>query len=142
MSLIETLPYSLSYAGPADIDGVGNYYVEVLAPGGGSHSALTIYLLDTHSYSPDETKFKGYDWLKKNQIDWFKTTAQGLKRSHDEYSHIHMNLAFIHIPLPEYRDKEMPVKGEWRERVTAPGFNTGFRDALIAENVVMVSCGQ
>lgn len=142
MSLIETLPYSLSQAGPDDIDGVGNYYLEILSHGSGKHSALTLYLLDTHSYSPDEHAFKGYDWLKKNQIDWFKTTAKGLKKAHEGYTHIHMNLAFIHIPLPEYNDKNNPVKGEWREGVTAPGFNSGFRDALVSENVVMVSCGQ
>ncbi|KAH7395859.1 Metallo-dependent phosphatase-like protein [Cadophora sp. MPI-SDFR-AT-0126] len=141
MALIESLPYSLSAAGPEDIDGVGNYYVEVLARGSSKHSALTIYLLDTHAYSPDEHNFKGYDWLKKNQIDWFKATAQGLKKEHAGYTHIHMDLAFIHIPLPEYRDDTLPRKGEWREGVTAPGFNSGFRDALVEEGVVMVSCG-
>ncbi|CZS90094.1 probable DCR2 Dosage-dependent positive regulator of the G1/S phase transition by controlling the timing of START [Rhynchosporium agropyri] len=141
MSLIESLPYSLSAAGPENIDGVGNYYVEVLARGSSKHSALTIYLLDTHAYSPDEHNFKGYDWLKKNQIDWFKATAQGLKKEHAGYTHIHMDLAFIHIPLPEYRDDKLPRIGAWREGVTAPGFNSGFRDALVEEGVVMVSCG-
>ena len=141
MSLIEALPYSLSVPGPEEIDGVGNYYVEVLARGSSKHSALTIYLLDTHAYSPDEHSFKGYDWLKKNQIDWFKDTAQGLKKEHAGYTHIHMDLAFIHIPLPEYNNAELPRKGEWREGVTAPGFNSGFRDALVEEGVVMVSCG-
>ncbi|PBP24311.1 calcineurin-like phosphoesterase [Diplocarpon rosae] len=141
MTLIESLPYSLSIAGPEGIDGVGNYVVEVLAQGGSKHSALTIYLLDTHAYSPDERNFKGYDWLKKNQIDWFKDTAQGLKKKHAGYTHIHMNLAFIHIPLPEYRDATLPRVGEWREGVTAPGFNSGFRDALVEEGVVMLSCG-
>ncbi|CAL3965041.1 hypothetical protein PZA11_002117 [Diplocarpon coronariae] len=141
MSIIESLPYSLSAAGPEDIDGVGNYVVEVLAQGGSKHSALSIYLLDTHAYSPDERNFKGYDWLKKNQIDWFKNTAQGLKKKHAGYTHIHMNLAFIHIPLPEYRDDTLPRVGEWREGVTAPGFNSGFRDALVEEGVVMLSCG-
>lgn len=53
-----------------------------------------------------------------------------------------MDLAFIHIPLPEYNDPDLPRKGEWREGVTAPGFNSGFRDALVKEGVVMVSCGQ
>jgi len=143
MSLIETLPYSLSEAGPEEIDGVGNYYVEVLAHGS-KNSALTLYMLDTHAYSPDENAFKGYDWLKKNQIDWFKNTAKGLKKAapHEDYSHIRMDLAFIHIPLPEYGDSDLPRKGEWREGVTAPGFNSGFRDALVEEGVVLVSCGQ
>lgn len=142
MALIENLPYSLSAAGPEDIDGVGNYYVEVLSRGGSKHSALTIYLLDTHAYSPDEHTFKGYDWLKKSQIDWFRQTAQGLKKAHTGYTHIHMDLAFIHIPLPEFGDSSLPRKGEWREGVTAPGFNSGFKDALVDEGVVLVACGQ
>lgn len=141
MELIESLPYSVSEAGPVEIDGVGNYYIEVLARGG-SHSALTIYLLDTHAYSPDENKYKGYDWLKKNQIDWFKETAQGLKKAHTGYTYIHMNLAFIHIPLPEYAISTNSRKGASREGVTAPSYNSHFRDALIQEGVVMVSCGQ
>ncbi|KAI1342042.1 calcineurin-like phosphoesterase [Xylariaceae sp. FL0016] len=141
MALIEQLPYSLSVAGPDDIDGVGNYYVEVLAQGTSKHSALTIYLLDSHSYSPDERQWSGYDWIKKNQIDWFKQTASSLKKKHKEYTHIHMDLAFIHIPLPEYTDKDAPIVGAWREGVTAPKFNSHFRDALVEQGVVMVSCG-
>ncbi|RDW71175.1 phosphoesterase-like protein [Coleophoma cylindrospora] len=141
MALIESLPYSLSRAGPELIDGVGNYYVEVLARGSSKHSALTIYLLDTHAYSPDERNFKGYDWLKKNQIDWFRETAEGLKKAHKEYTHVHMDLSFIHIPLPEFRDESNYYKGAWREGVTAPGFNSGFRDALVEAGVLLVSVG-
>ena len=142
MALIETLPYSLSKAGPEEIDGVGNYVVEVLARGSSTHSALTLYFLDTHAYSPNEQMFKGYDWLKKNQIDWFKEKAEGLKAAHAKYSHHHMDLAFIHIPLPEYGDKDNYYVGNWTEAVTAPGFNSLFRDALVEEGVVLVSCGQ
>lgn len=142
MSLLETLPYSLSQAGPDNVDGVGNYYVEVLARGKSKHSALTVYLLDSHSYSPDERTFQGYDWIKKNQIDWFKQTSDGLKKKHKEYTHIHMDIAFIHIPLPEYSDFDSYYVGAAREHVTAPGYNSGFRDALVEQGVVMVSCGQ
>ena len=143
MALMQDLPYSLSQAGPTDIDGVGNYHVEVFGRGSTTHSALTLYLLDTHSYSPDERQFRGYDWLKPNQINWFKKTSQGLKDKHQEYTHIHMDLAFIHIPLPEYRDLEgHQIVGNSSEPPTAPGFNSGFKDALIEEGVVLVSCGQ
>lgn len=142
MDLVETLPYSLSRAGPEDIDGVGNYYIEVLARGGSGHSAITVYLLDTHAYSPNERKFKGYDWLKKSQIEWFRKTAQGLKKQHKEYTHIHLDVAFIHIPLPEYRDPNLTYIGDWKEPPTAPVYNSGFRDALVEEGISMVSCGQ
>ena len=143
MSLTEPLPYSLSEAGPTTIDGVGNYLIEVLARGNSHHSALTLYLLDSHSYSPDERNFRGYDWIKKSQIDWFHQKAQGLKSAHGEYTHVHMDLAFIHIPLPEYRAPTTDqVVGAWKEAPTAPGFNSGFADALVQEGVLLLSCGQ
>ncbi|KAJ5544640.1 hypothetical protein N7461_006944 [Penicillium sp. DV-2018c] len=141
MAIYEDLPYSLATAGPEDIDGVGNYIVEVLDRGGSTHSALTFYLLDTHSYSPDERQFRGYDWIKPSQTRWFKNTAQSLQRKHHEYSHIHMNVAFIHIPLPEYRQPGKYFKGAWMEPPTAPGFNSGFKNALEEEGVSFVSCG-
>ena len=141
MSLEQSLPFSLSDEGPADVEGIGNYHVEVLAHGTGTHSALTLYLLDTHSYSPDERQFRGYDWLKKNQIDWFHSTAQSLKKAHSEYTHHHMDMAFIHIPLPEYRDTSNAMIGDMKENPTAPGFNSGFKEALVEEGVLAVSCG-
>ncbi|PWY80680.1 Metallo-dependent phosphatase [Aspergillus heteromorphus CBS 117.55] len=141
MTILEDLPYSLSIPGPEEVDGVGNYYVEILGRGSTSHSALTLYLLDTHSYSPDERQFRGYDWVKPTQIRWFKNTAAGLRAKHHEYTHMHMNMAFIHIPLPEYRDASNYYRGDWSEVPTAPGFNSGFKDALEEEEILFVSCG-
>lgn len=141
MALIEGLPYSLSSAGPEDVDGVGNYIVEVLGALS-SDSALTLYLLDTHAYSPNERQYPGYDWIRPSQIRWFKNTAQSLQAKHEQYTHMHMNMAFIHIPLPEYADPNNIWRGNWTEPSTAPAFNSGFKDALVEENVLFVSCGQ
>lgn len=140
MAVMEQLPYSLSQAGPENIDGVGNYLVEVL--GKSSSSALTLYFLDTHKESFDQKNYPGYDWLKENQVDWFKTTSRGLQKAHKQYTHIHMDLAFIHVPLPEYRNADNYWRGNWSEAPTSPAYNSGFRDALVSENVVLVSCGQ
>ena len=137
--LLSTLPYSLTMHGPSTVPGVGNYYVEVLSHST-HHSALTLYFLDTHSYSPDENKFKGYDWVKPEQIAWFKNSAAALSEDHTKYSHIHLDMAFIHIPLPEYVTKGITV-GEFREGVTAPHYNSGFRDALVEMGVSVASCG-
>jgi predicted MPP superfamily phosphohydrolase len=143
MQLVQTLPYSLAEPGPTNVDGIGNYYIEILGRGTSSHSALTLYFFDTHGYSPDEHHFGGYDWLKKSQIDWFKRTAQGLQPSHAQYTHVHMDMAFIHIPLPEYRNIAdiVPTSGSFLEPPTAPGFNSGFKSALVEEGVLAVSCG-
>ena len=145
MSLTQSLPLSLSEPGPATVDGVGNYVVEVLARGTSSHSAVTLYFLDTHGYSPDEGRYQGYDWLKKSQIDWFRESARSLHETpaHKEYPRTHLNMAFIHIPLPEYRNVANIVldSGRQLEPPTAPGFNSGFKDALIENDVFAVSCG-
>ncbi|KAF2461422.1 phosphoesterase [Lineolata rhizophorae] len=140
MALIESLPYSLSEAGPNTIEGVGNYYVEVLAHGTSAHSALTLYLLDTHAYSPNEAQFKGYDWLKPDQIEWFQNTVRELRTVHKHYTKIHLDMAFIHIPLPEYTEPA-EIFGNRKEGVTAPGFNTHFKDALVEASVPIVTCG-
>lgn len=141
MAIMEQLPYSLTQTGPDEVDGIGNYIVEVLGRGSSSHSALTLYLLDTHTYSPDK-KVEGYDWVKPSQIEWFKSTKQKLEKAHEAYTHIHMNLAFIHIPLPEYRNADNYFVGNWSEASTAPTYNSGFKDALVKEGISLVSCGQ
>ena len=145
MQLTESLPFSLGSIGPAAVEGVGNYYLEVLAHKSNAHSALTLYFFDTHAYSPDEAHFRGYDWIKKSQIDWFRSTSRDLKASasHTGYHHVHMDMAFIHIPLPEYRNAADIVEGSGKalESPTAPGFNSGFKQALVDEGVLAVSCG-
>ncbi|KAI5458454.1 Metallo-dependent phosphatase-like protein [Mariannaea sp. PMI_226] len=141
MALMESLPYSMSAAGPVDVDGVGNYYVEILARGKSDHSALTIYFFDTHAYSSNERKYPGYDWVKPNQIEWFKKTATSLKANHERYTHHHMDISFIHIPMTEYANYTFPRLGNWLEGVTAPVFNSGFHDALVEQGIVMVSAG-
>ena len=124
MAIMDGLPYSLSTAGPSDIDGVGNYHIEILGRGSTTHSALTLYLLDTHSYSLDEKKYPGYDFLRANQISWFRNTSHSLKKKHKDYTHIHMDAAFIHIPLPEYRNPHnLPIVGNLTEAPMAPNFN-------------------
>ncbi|EHY59535.1 hypothetical protein ABEF92_007804 [Exophiala dermatitidis] len=53
-----------------------------------------------------------------------------------------MDLAFIHIPLPEYRNPDqLKWVGNWTEPPTAPAYNSNFKDALVEEGVVAVSCG-
>lgn len=153
LRLTAQLPYSLSEVGPemgpiikdskgreVREGGAGNYVVEVVAHNRAEHSALTMYFLDSHSYSPDPD-VDGYDWIKDYQIDWFKKTATSLKDEHAKYTYIHLNMAFIHIPLPEYRKTGLPMVGGWREGVTAPAHNSGFRQALVDAGVGVVSVG-
>ncbi|KAF3903774.1 hypothetical protein ABW20_dc0106023 [Dactylellina cionopaga] len=140
MSLTETLPLSLSEPGPETVPGVGNYIIQIMSHKA-DHPAATLYFLDTHSYSPDEKTYPGYDWVKPEQIKWFEEGHENLKPLIKQYSGFHLQMSFIHIPLPEYTHRNNVRVGEWREGVTAPRYNTNFSRALMDAGVGVVTCG-
>nr|WP_232312857.1 metallophosphoesterase [Paenibacillus sp. P22] len=65
--------------------------------------AAALYFLDSGSYSPLEyTRMGFYDWIRRDQIDWYVSQSQGL--TEDNGGVPLPSLAFFHIPLPEYND--------------------------------------
>ncbi|KAI5122495.1 hypothetical protein M0805_001403 [Coniferiporia weirii] len=77
MMLLQGMPYSLAERGPKDIDGVGNYVLKVHSADPSKMHLLTLYFLDSGSYSKGVFDWFGYfhpteyDWIKKSQINWF-----------------------------------------------------------------------
>jgi hypothetical protein len=108
IAIMSSLPYSLTESGPKlgpldakgeQAGGYGNYVVEILAAKS-DNSAVSLWLFDTHGYSPDKKKFRGYNWVQQSQIDWFKNEFEARKEAHAKYSYIHLDLAFIHVSHP------------------------------------------
>ncbi|KAF8892061.1 Metallo-dependent phosphatase-like protein [Infundibulicybe gibba] len=77
VQLMKALPYSLVERGPKGVHGVGNYVLKVKSPDASKTHLLTLYFLDSGSYSKGFFDWWGfftptaYDWIHKNQIDWF-----------------------------------------------------------------------
>ncbi|KAJ7043577.1 Metallo-dependent phosphatase-like protein [Mycena alexandri] len=77
VKLMQALPYSLVEAGPKDVHGVGNYVLKVKSADASKTHLLTLYFLDSGSYSKGVYNFWGlftpteYDWIRQSQIDWF-----------------------------------------------------------------------
>lgn len=141
MSLSADLPYSVAAVGPEEVAGVGNYVVPIEGYST-RNTAITLYFLDTHKYSPNPKVTPGYDWIKESQIKWLEEEDASFQKSSTAYSKIHMAMAFFHIPLPEYRNIDGQTKvGELREGVTAPKYNTGARTVLGKLGVSVVSVG-
>ncbi|KAJ7890587.1 Metallo-dependent phosphatase-like protein [Mycena olivaceomarginata] len=69
--LMQALPYSLVEAGPKDIHGVGNYVLKVKSADPSKTHLLTLYFLDSGSYSKGVYNFWGiltptaYDWIRQ-----------------------------------------------------------------------------
>lgn len=146
MSILQYLPFSLCQHGPPNVDGVGNYYLEVVDFTDPEKIAATIFLLDSHGQIPSDIQNPDYGWITEKQIDWFTSASQSLRKRRQgcrgNNEDLHLALAFQHIPLPEMADGNLTVKGGTRKEPTeGPSFNSHFFDALKAEGVVALGCG-
>jgi hypothetical protein len=68
---------------PIQVNGVGNYYLQVLGPQGSESyntSLLNLYFLDTGAYS-NFAHVGGYDWIRASQILWYQLLAAKLRVS-------------------------------------------------------------
>ncbi|KAG0598336.1 hypothetical protein M758_12G064700 [Ceratodon purpureus] len=121
---------------PIQVNGVGNYYLQVFGPAGSDSantSLLNLYFLDTGEYSKF-SRVGGYDWIRASQILWYQLLAAKLRGSAPEASTPTPALAYFHIPIPEYesvlKDSSM-VLGDKHEAVLSPLLNSGFFTALL-----------
>lgn len=132
----ETLPYSCYRHDTLNGDkslGYGNYLL--LMQNEEQETLLKLFLLDSHKYSPKPKIYPGYDWIKEEQ--WVYLTAEN---NADEDS---INLAFYHIPLPEYKEQTLNiVNGQYREGVTAPKYDYGTINEFFTKNDISLGlCG-
>lgn len=145
MSMLQDLPYSLCQPGPEEVDGIGNYYLQVFDRAPLEIPLSTLFFLDSHGQLSRTVPFLGYDWIKQSQIDWFTNTSQALRKQRekdDNHNRFHLSLAFQHIPFPEFGDNDLIMRGGHRgEPTEGPKFNSHFYDALVKEGIVAVGCG-
>ncbi len=121
MQLQQRYPGCLSQPGPASLSGVGNYVIDIEATPG--QTATRLYLMDSLSYGPPGVS--RYDWIKANQIAWFREQARAAAGL--------TGLVFFHIPVPEY-DEAWRAKvcvGNKFEEVCCPKINSGMFCAML-----------
>lgn len=143
MSILQKLPFSLCEPGPEQVDGIGNFYLQVLAPAPSQVSLATLYFLDSHGEIPGRVLSSSYDHIKQSQIDWFLRISQAQRSAHQK-DNIYKNLsiAFFHIPLPEFKEHQLVIRGGCRgEPTEGPIYNSHFYDALTKERISAVGCG-
>ena len=96
------LKYCLYQKGPEDVDGYGNYFINVKNSAGIITQSFVLF--DSHSYV--KGFYQDYDNIHPNQITWYENEIKrmdALNRANGA-TEIFKSLAFFHIPLVEYRD--------------------------------------
>lgn len=126
MAVMQKSELSLVEPGPEEISGIGNYVLAIHETNECIPAAL-LYFVDSGSYAP--TDIGGYDWIKRDQIEWFLSASSKYTVS---AGHPLPALAFFHIPIPEYDEvwDFHTCYGVKYEDICAPRINTGFFAAL------------
>lgn len=136
METISDLPFSVTENGPENISGNGNYVLKVQSSKSKNTEAI-LYFLDSHSGLKKEMGLGSYDWIKFDQIRWYR--EQSKKLTQENGGNPYPALAFFHIPLPEYNEvwgNETTV-GVKEEKVCSPDFNSGMYVAFLESQDVM-----
>ncbi|KAI3974487.1 hypothetical protein MKX01_017980 [Papaver californicum] len=154
MSFISLMDYSVSQVNPlggvvSDIDGFGNYNLEVYgAPGSNlfNTSILNLFFLDSGDRAIVDGR-RGYGWIKESQLQWLRSISENIQDQDQDNPLASISaspaLAFFHIPIPEVRDlwfKE--YVGQYQEAVACSSYNFGVLKTLVSmENVKAVFLG-
>lgn len=152
MSIYKTLPFCFSASGPEEVDGVGNFYLHILAAPPLRFPAVTLYFFDSHGEVVRESPFykkwfvaKQYDDITAKQKEWFQDSSRDNQTARKQYSYghyRHRSLAFMHIPLPQFADdkKLRKITGERREPTEGSTEDSGLYDALEAAGIDVLGC--
>ncbi|MDP4091735.1 MAG: metallophosphoesterase family protein [Bacillota bacterium] len=127
MDVYMSYPCNISEKGPHNIDGVGNYNL-LIKSSKGQEPVFNIYMLDSgRTAAPPLT---GYDWIKPNQIEWYREKSKTLKTT---YGRSIPALMFFHIPIPEFKqlwDSGKTV-GQRNEAESSPKVDSGLFTAVL-----------
>ncbi|MCC8073809.1 MAG: metallophosphoesterase [Clostridiales bacterium] len=95
-------PHCLFQAGPDDVDGYGNYIINVEDTLGEITQSLV--LLDSHSYVDGDALgiLWKYDCVHENQVEWYVDAMNAL--AEENAGIMPKSLMFYHIAAKEYRD--------------------------------------
>ncbi len=143
--------------GKDELFGYGNYTVNILGEGGKLQKALFMFDSGRNILERDIKKYnlpvgqKGYDFLKQEQIDFYKNEVASLKEKYGEVT----SFTYHHIPLVEYEKafkkdengRYIPsgeceiLYGDQYESVGSSSYNSGMFDALVENGGQAVFCG-
>ena len=121
--------------GPKELFGYGNYTINILGEGGKHRQ--TLFLFDSGRDMLDRDKaayglpadMKGYDFLKKEQIEFYKNETDELMK---KYGHAD-SMMYMHIAFPEFADVFKATEGGRYEP-------TGDYEVLYGEQWESVGC--
>ncbi len=132
----EKYPHCLFQAGPDEIDGEGNYVINIRNKTTGD-IRQSLFLFDSHSYVDGD--YFGFMWkydsVHENQVQWYRDTVKALTEENGGATP--QSLAFFHIPLPEMKE----AAKEYQENDFQDTENVKYFEGVLGENDMVICSG-
>ena len=138
-TILEKSPLFLGERGPAELQGMGNYVLPVLASDGSDKVGGLLYCMDSYDYA-DNKDFAGkYGWFSFEQILWYREQSKEYTKSNGGKPV--PSFAFFHIPLPEYAEIKTYERtvGNRSEGVYSGELNSGMFSSMYEMGDVMAT---
>lgn len=137
---------SLFSSGPSNLQGIGNYSINIENEDG--DLVYVLIMLDSN-VERDYIEGRDYDYIHYDQIRWYKWLVNGFN---DSESGIIPSMLFFHIPVPEFMDAYNALEcgeidassafGVNREGVFCAPVNTGLFDTVLdLKSTSHIFCG-
>lgn len=134
MSIATSHANCMAEPGPAELSGVGNYFLDIASSDGSDERSAQLVFLDSGDYAA--APVGGYAWIRRDQIGWY--AEQSSRRKYGRSTPL-PSLAFFHIPLHEYKEvwERGDCTGVKLEDVCASGLNSGFFSAMVEQGDIL-----
>lgn len=127
VDVLKTSKYSLFEYGPQDMHGAGNYVINLKR---GEDIAYSLFLMDTGMCTQvGEDGNNHEESINAKQVEWYNWNIAGINSAAGKKV---PNMAFCHIPLPEYTLVPEYEMGEQGEKPCPQYINYGFFDTFKA----------
>lgn len=139
MDYLVTKPYCMASHGDKNLQGEGNYILEIRSSDNMDKISNLLYFFDSGSYNE---LYPGvgwsYEWLSHEQVNWYRTQSKAYTTENN--GNPYSALAFLHIPLAEYpimSANKDNIIGHYNENECNGKINTGMFAAMIESGDVI-----
>ncbi|KAE9022801.1 hypothetical protein PR001_g13060 [Phytophthora rubi] len=145
VQMVSKKNHSYTVSGPEDVDGIGNYMLNVTAPiagawGEAGDTVFRMYFLDSGAHALTKKfpyVFAEYDWIKQSQVDYYRQLSEtGRVERHSSSNSVLPAIMFFHIPLVEFSHSGGDCNGDKNELVHRQGINMRLLPTLSEMNEV------
>ena len=114
-------------SGSSGMDGMGNYIINLTR---NNKPVYTLFMFDDGQFRVVDNNITD-GGIGKNQIKWYEWAVKGI--AEENGGNIVPNLAFMHVPVPEYKEQTDGFKAGMRQEdsctaVNNDGFFTAFKN--------------